>query len=66
MYEAEKFVANERFFHRSCATCKSCAHKIDSTNLSCGPDGEIYCEVRFLYTIFLWCEINHLLGNSDF
>ena len=47
MYEAEKFVANERFFHRSCATCKSCAHKIDSTNLSCGPDGEIYCEACY-------------------
>ena len=43
VFEAERFPASNRDFHKSCATCKSCNHKLDAQSLHSGPDHEIYC-----------------------
>ena len=32
-------------WHKRCFSCVSCSRHLDSTSVSDGPDGEIYCKV---------------------
>ena len=44
VFEAEKIGARAKDYHKKCLSCFGCGHKLDASNFSDAPDGEVYCQ----------------------
>lgn len=47
VYAAEQMLARGRAFHKSCFKCGDCNKRLDSVNVTEGPDKDIYCKVCY-------------------
>ncbi|KAG5897031.1 hypothetical protein JTB14_021753 [Gonioctena quinquepunctata] len=47
VYAAEQMLARGRAFHKTCFKCGDCFKSLDSTNVTEGPDKDIYCKVCY-------------------
>ncbi|XP_050532046.1 muscle LIM protein Mlp84B-like isoform X1 [Daktulosphaira vitifoliae] len=47
VYAAEQMISKNKVWHRRCFTCGSCSKSLDSTNLTDGPDADIYCKACY-------------------
>lgn len=47
VFEAEKIPTKSHWFHKSCFSCNSCKHKLDSSTFLEGPNEEIYCRTCY-------------------
>ena len=44
MFKAEELGCAGRSYHKKCATCASCAKKLDHHTVCNGADSDIYCK----------------------
>ena len=47
VFEAEKMVSRNGWYHKGCFKCFACNHLLDQTNFNDGPDGYIYCRTCY-------------------
>ena len=52
VYEAEKMIAGDRWYHNHCFTCADCNHQLEYQNSMSGPNGDIFCKTCYVRSYF--------------
>ena len=50
VFSVDKVLGKSGVYHKQCLSCAGCNTKLNASNFSCGPDGEVYCRNCYLST----------------